>query len=277
MRHVLPAFAILIGLVGCGDKPAPSTGARTTAEIVGGPDEAALPTVRQTAETLLNALGDGKLGPMQMTPWFRAAIAPPRTDDQKAMGYNSTEMQKFTAKFEGVKFSFLEEEKVGDAVVFRGRAESPGSKTAFTLRLVKDGDNQKIDWFHRSSHISLGIATPPDATLATAQDVLRNFLDLVLHSDPAQAQWLMAPEWRKRIAPPAPGSMDEYAVGFLTQQMKAWRAGAVNYTITKSDSTADAWTFTVEFEGASGKVPHHVKLSKDKATGRWVVADFSKA
>src|SRR3954452_618830 len=120
---------------------------------------------REAAESLLKTLADGKLAPDQLTPYFRAVIAPPQTEDEKKAGYSDAQAREWLQGFSASKFSFLEESKVGNAVVERGRAESPAGKVAFTLRLVPDASGYKIDWLHRSTHIGL-VPAPTDPDLA---------------------------------------------------------------------------------------------------------------
>jgi hypothetical protein len=259
---------------GSGSGVAPAGGTTTAASVGGGASP------RDAAEALLRSLGEGKLTPDQLTPYFRAAIAPPQTEDERKAGYSDAQVREWLQAFAGTKFAFLEQTKFGNAVVERGRAESGDSKVAFTLRLAREDAGYKIDWLHRSTQLSL-VASPADPDLLAAQDTVRNFLDLLLGGDLRQAQALMAPAWRKQVAPPTPREVRnglDYDPGFLTQTMRSWKGGAAGYTFPKATlgPNKDTAAFTAEL-GADGRnTAWAVKAAKDSKTGRWLVTDFDK-
>jgi hypothetical protein len=269
-----------LALAGCDSRQSRGTGAGLAPPPgpVGGP--AAAPSPRAAAESLLAAVADGKVAPEQMTPVFRAAVAPPQTDDDREAGYSAARLRQWLDGFAGAKFLFLEQSKVGPAVVERGRVESGSSKDAFTLRMVPAGAGYQIDWLHRSAHLGL-IPTLADPDLLAPHDTIRNFLDLLLGGDVRQAQALMALNWKKSLAPAPPAEARkgaEYDAGFLAQAMRSWKGDAVAYSVSKSDinPAKDAATFTVELEAGGKKTPYTVQAVKDKATGWWLIAVFDK-
>ena len=268
---VLGLTAILLN--GCS-----KTSNNTAAAIVTRADATpATLTPREIAEPFLKSLGEGKVTLKQLTPTCLKQIAPPTKADKE--GFNELDAIKFLARFENTRFIILEEIKINDAMTFRGRAETLDVKDAFTLRLIGTPDGLKVAWLHRSERMAMNIPYPSDATLAEAQDTLRTFLDLLIGDDPSQARELMAMTWRQAAAPPPPTSARSYDEGFLTQKLKAWRGGALNYTIQKADLDAnrETATFTVELEADGKKIPHSAKVSKDKSSGQWIVEAFAKS
>ena len=130
-------------------------------------------------------------------------------------------------RFRDTRFVLLPEEvRLANGVVFRGRAEKADRREAFTLRMVKELDGYKCDWLHRSERFGMEIKPPADAELTAAQDTVRNFLDILLGGDLRQAHALMAPEWKRKLAPPYPSDEKAgltYNPGFLTGATKAWK------------------------------------------------------
>jgi hypothetical protein len=279
-RAVAALAVTALALAGCDSRQSRGTGAGLAPPPgpVGGP--APGPSPRAAAESLLTAVADGKVTPEQLTPAFRTAIAPPQTDDDKKAGYSGARLRQWLDEFAGAKFAFLEQTKVGTAVVERGRVESGNSKDAFTLRTVPAGAGYQIDWLHRSAHLGL-VPVSADPDLLAPQDAVRNFLDLLLGGDLRQAQALMAPAWKKAQAPAPPAEARkgaEYDAGFLAQAMRSWKGDAVAYSVSKSslNPAKDAATFTVELEAGGKKTSYTVQAVKDKDTGWWLVAAFDK-
>jgi hypothetical protein len=272
------ASAFLI-LAGCKDRPAAGTagsGSRT-----GQPDTSGSPTARQAADSFMKDLADGKATPSQLTAEFRKDIAPPTTDDEKKAGYSESAAKDWLAWFKGANFIVRDADSIGNATVLRGRAQVPGQAEAFTLRVVKGPNGYLCDWLHRSTIIGSDIKTPADPDLAAAQDVVRNFLDLLLGGDHRQVHALMTLEWRKKLAPPPPAEARkgaEFDRGFLTQTTRSWKGEYVGYTLSKQDlgPNKDSATFTAELEADGRKTAYTVRAVKDPATGRWLVAAFDK-
>lgn len=277
-RGVAVACGVSLALMGC-NKPAPAgkgiatSGTGTATTTGGGPSEKG---IRQAGDDVLKLLGEGKIGPGQLTPGFRAEIAPPATDEEKKAGYSESSLKKFLARFEGGKFPILEDGTVGSYLVFRGRAEFPGGKDAFSIRLLTGGEAPLIDWLHRTDKMAVGVPKQPTAELGLAAEVARDFLALLIGIDPTPAQPLMSLGWRKGLAPAAPGSKSEYEAGFLAQQMKSWRAGAVGYSITKAEllPNKSAAVFSIELEADGKKLPYVVRMALEN--NRWTVTAFDK-
>jgi hypothetical protein len=281
---VLVAAAVF-ALAGC-DSRKGGMGSTTTPgdEGLAGPDSGPsvtrAPSPKAAAEAILKSLSDGKATAENITPAFIQKVAPPKTDDEKKAGYSDKALRAWLGRFEETRFNFFGDPAAfGSAVAFRGRAETGPVKDAFSLRLVKAGDGYKIDWLQRAERMGTEFTVPPDADLAAAQDAIRNFLDALLSTNPSAAQLSMAPAWRKAIAPPPPNSADDYEAGFLTQTLKSWKVGAVAYTLPKQELTANKTgaVFTAVLDAGGGKqTPYAAKLSKDPATGHWVVESFDK-
>jgi hypothetical protein len=258
---------------GSGSAVVPVTGASGTSPGTG-------PSPREAAESLLKAVAGGRVTPEQLTPAFRAAIASPQTDDERKAGYSAPRLRQWLDGFTGARFMFLEQTRVGSAVVERGRVEAGTAKDAFSLRIVPGGAGYQIDWLHRSTHLGL-VPAPANSDLVGPQDAVRNFLDLLLGGDPRQAQLLMTLGWKKAQAPAPPAEARkgaEYDAGFLAQAMRAWKGDAAAYAIPKAEMSParDAATFTVELEAAGRKTPYTVQAVKDLTTGWWLIAAFDK-
>jgi hypothetical protein len=263
---VLLATATLVVASCDGSRPGPS-GAGSTTE--GGP--APVQTPRQASEAFLADLGEGRVTPTQLTASFLKAIARPKGDAE-------ADARDFLARFKGARFFILEETTFGNAVVVRGRAESPDRKDAFTLRLVNDG-GYKLDWLHQSERMGMNIKTAADPELAASQDAVRNFLDVLLGGELRLAHALMTPEWKKKLAPPTPADVRDgydYSPGFLTQTTRAWKGEYVGYALPKAELNAanDGATFTAELEAGGMITQYFVKATK--SGGQWLIEAFDK-
>jgi hypothetical protein len=269
--------ATLIALTGCKDRPAAGTGGSGADR----PDASGGPTARQAADAFLKDIGDGTVTPDRLTAEFRKQIAPPTTDEDKKAGYSASAATDWLARFKGANFIARDADAFGDTIVLRGRARAPGQAEAFTLRMVKGPNGYLCDWLHRSGIMGSEIKTPADPDLAAAQDVVRNFLDVLLGGDQRQAHALMTLDWKKRLAPPPPAEARkgaEFDRGFLTQTIRSWRGEYVSYTLSKQelDANKDSATFTAELEAGGQKTPYTIQAIKDKASGWWLVAAFNK-
>jgi hypothetical protein len=277
-------LAAMFALGGCdsGRKGTSAPSASSGAGLAGpdGPAAAGTPNPKQAAEALLKGIGEGKATADQFTPAFRRLIAPPKSADDKKAGYAESEFGKWLGKFEGTRFNFFGEPAVfGDRVAFRGRSESGTTKDAFSLRLIKDGAGYKIDWLQRADRMGTEFTVPSDADLAAAQDVVRNFFDALLSPDPSVAHLSMAPAWKRSLAPPQ-NSAEEFDAGFLKRVLISWRdSKALSYTLPKQQltPTKDGADFTAVLDAGGGtKTTYAVKLSKDSASGYWLVESFTK-
>jgi hypothetical protein len=271
------AITVVI-LAGCKDRPERGTGG--AASGTDRPDSGG-PTARQAADSFLKDLGDGTVTPERLTAEFREEIAPPTTDEEKKVGFSESAVRDWLGRFNKANFIVRDADSFGGAIVLRGRAQGPWPAEAFTLRMVKGPNGYLCDWLHRSGIMGSEIKVPSDPDLATAQDVVRNFLDLLLGGDHRQVHALMTLDWKKKLAPPPPAEARkgaEYDRGFLTQTTRSWKDDYVGYTLTKQElggNKATA-TFTAELEAGGRKTPYIVQAVKDPATGRWLVAAFEK-
>lgn len=281
-RAVLGLGALALALAGCDSGRSGPSGSGVMPAQGGAPALAGESTPRQAADVFLNTLTAGATKPDLVTDDFARAITPPaRLPNGEPGTVRMDLVGQWLAQFNGAQFVVGEESKVGDALVLRGRVQTPGKAEAFAMRLVKDGKRYKIDWLHRSERQGSDIKPQADPELADAQDTVRNFLDVLLGGDLRLAHALMAPAWKKALSPPGPADLRDgydYGPGFLTVKTKAWRGDFLGYTFTKveSNSTKDAVTFTAELAAEGRKTPYTVKAVKDPATGRWFVSDFDK-
>ncbi|HVK10730.1 MAG TPA: hypothetical protein VM597_18325 [Gemmataceae bacterium] len=246
-----------------------------------GPSGPAAASPKAAAEAVLKTLTEGTAAADSFTPAFRAKVAPPKTDDDRKAGYSEAALKKWLGRFEGTRFAVFGEPAVfGDKVVARGRSETGAVKDAFSLRLVKAGDGPKIDWLQRADRMGTEFTVPADADLAAAQDAARNFIDALMSADPAAAQLSMAAPWKRAIAPPPPNSTETHDAGYLTRLLKSWRdPKAVSYMLPKQELTPakDGADFTAVLDAGGGtKTTYAMKLSKEPATGHWVVGAFDK-
>jgi hypothetical protein len=269
-RRALVLIAIA-SLAGCGTRSSgtfagPASGSTTTGIAATGQ------TPRQVAEAFLKNLTEGKATPDNLTDGFKKQIAKPFLDVDAA---------EWLATFKGTTFVIGEVATLGPDIVVRGRAESSTAKRSFVLRLSQKGDAFLADWLHLSSHMGPPTPSPPNPDLAAAQDVLRNFLDLLMGGDQRMVHALMAPEWRKQKSPPSGPDLQkgyDHGPGFLTQQTRAWGSGLVGYTFGKPElsPTKDRATFPVELEADGKKTQETLTAAKDPNTGRWHVVAFTK-
>jgi hypothetical protein len=267
----------LMTMTGCKDRPAARTGGSETNR----PDASEGNAARQAADAFLKDLGDGTLTQDRLTTKFRKDIAPPGTDDDRKAGFSESASKDWLARFKGAAFIVGEESRFGDAIVLRGRAQVPGQAEAFTLRMVKGPNGYLCDWLHRSGVIGSEIKSPTDPDLAAAQDVVRNFMDLLLGGDHRQVHALMTLDWKKRLAPPPPAEARkgaDFDRGFLTQTTRSWKNDYVGYTFSKQELSANKTTatFAAELEAGGQKSPYTFQAVKDSASGRWLVAAFDK-
>ena len=271
-------------IAGCdtGRKGASGSSIVAPSGAVGGGVAVNGPSPRDAADSLLKSIGDGKLTPEQLTPYFRSVIAAFPTNEEKKAGHADVAARRWLEGFAGTKFVFLEQIAFDDKIVERGRAEAPDGKAAFTLRLVKDGAAFKIDWLHRSDRMETLVLSPPDKDLYPGQDVVRNFLDILLGGDVRQAHALMSAAWKKSLAPPTPADVRkglDYDPGFLTQTTRSWKIGDyLGYKLPKAELAADkaAATFTAELDAGATKTLYTVLVVKDKVSGQWIIESFGK-
>jgi hypothetical protein len=276
--------AAAVALSGCDGKPKGTGGGGEMTGSAGVAVATAGQTPRQAADEFLKDLGEGKVDADRLTGGFNRKLAPkPARPDEGSprAGFVPADVHNWLGAFKGATFVVGEETRVGNAIVLRGRARFPDKPMAFTLRMVKDGDLYKADWLHRSDRQGSEVKAPADPDLAAAQDVVRNFLDVLLGGDLKQARLLMAPAWRARLSPPSPadvrGGLD-YGPGFLDGKLRSWRSDHLGYTLTTGElgSNKAAATFNAELQAGGQNVRHAVTAIKDPASGEWLVSDFER-
>jgi len=264
--------AALLALVGCDSKSKGTVGGSgsggTTAGLAAGGQ-----TAREFAESFLKDLGDGKAKESLLTLRFEGKV--------RRGGKPEADPQEYLSKFKGATFVIPEEGKIGDAVRFHGRAKLPDKSASFSLRVVPNSNGYKVDWLHVSDRQGSEIKTPADPDLAAAQDVVRNFLDVLLGGDLRLARSLMAPAWRARLSPPAPSDVRDgydYGPGFLDGKLRSWRGEYLAYTFTTEElgPNKDTATFVAQLQAGGQNVPHTVKAAKDPTTGEWLITEFDK-
>jgi hypothetical protein len=275
-RRVALLAVAIFALVGCKDRGGSGTRSEGTGtdSMAGGLSTPAVRSARETADSILKDLGDGKLAPDRLTTSFKKKLAAPGKDaDQFA--------KEWLGQYKGATFVIGEEAKVGDATTVRGLAKFPDKAMAFALRLAKEPNGFKVAWLHRSERQGSEIKTPSDSELAVAQDTVRNFLDILLGGDLRQAHALMAPAWKKSLSPPGPADIRDgydFGPGFLVSKTRAWKGDFLGYTLKAGDfgPKKDTASFTATMDSGSTKTPFTVKATKDPATGEWFVTDFEK-
>jgi hypothetical protein len=269
----LALAATLVVATGC-SKTAPGgssseskKGSTTTTETPG-----ETPTTKASAEAFLKSLGEGKIAAGQLTVGFKKLIAPPITDADKMAGFSPGEVSNWLKAFEQSTFVVSQETTFGNAIALRGRVESGAKKDAFSVRLVRDGNELKCDWLQRTSRWdTVEPKKPYDAEVAAAQDVARNFLDTLLGGDLRPTLLLMSLDWKKLMAPykSDPG----YDAAFVVGKLKMLRNDAVSYSLAKAEAAgADQAKFGIDLEIEGKKVPY--TLLAKKIDGRWVVDSF---
>ena len=285
-RLTVALRAAACALAGCDGKPKDGGTEGTTTGAGGsggGPAvvAAGAPSARQAADAFLNDLRDGNMVHERVTTRFQETIAPPfvRPDGKKA-DPSPPETENWFGQFKGASFTVGEEAKFGNAIALRGLAKFPDKSQAFSLRMVKDGNDYKVDWLHRSERQSSPVTSPADPDLAAAQDVVRNFLDMVLGGDARQTHALMAGAWKKSLAP---GDSDmkegyDYSRGFLDRKIRSWKGEYLGYALAPGElgPAKNAATFRAELDVGGTKVPFTVKARKDPAAGQWLVYDFER-
>jgi hypothetical protein len=270
-RRLLGLVTALALAAGCDNKPKGTVGGSNAADTTAAPATASGQTARQFAEAFLKDLGDGKSKSDQMTRSFRIKIPGDGKPESNELDY--------LLQFKGATFVIPEEAKLGSAVTFHGRAKLTDKSASISLRVVPAANGYQVDWLHISDRQGSEVKTPADAELAAAQDIARNFLDLMLGGDLRLDRGLMTLEWKKKLAPAPPAEAKkgvEYDTGFLTQTMRAWKRDFLGYTLSTGDldSNHATATFVATMDAGSSKTPFVIKLIKDKATGEWLVNDF---
>jgi hypothetical protein len=183
-------------------------------------------------------------------------------------------------RFDQSKWVVGEFAQFGPYLVARGRAEMPKGKSAFSLRLTQRGDEFIADWIQISDHFGISSPYPTDPDLALAQDVVRNFLELLIGGDMRQAHGLMLPAWRKTISPLPPNYKSkedlDYEPAFLTRTLRALASGATTFKLSnaKLSQARDEAAFAVELEAEGKKIPHTVRAKRVAESSEWFVAGF---
>ena len=284
-RRAAVLIGIALGLVGCdGRRPVagPTEGTSTTNELKRVAAQGRTP--RQVAEDYLKDLSAGKITPDDLTPVFRSRVAPPRSEADRAAGYSDADLRAFLGRFKKTSSVISEEQGIGPALVFRGRASGPDGPRQFSLRLIQVGDSNtfRADWVHLTERMGTGFKPPADPDLAAAEDTLRNFLDVLMGGDHRLAHALMTTGLKETVSPLPPGAKPKdglgYDPGFLTQATRAWIRDVVGYAITPADLAADkkSAAVRVELEANGQKTPATVRMVLDPATKWWLVAAFDK-
>jgi hypothetical protein len=237
-------------------------------------------TPRQATDDFLNDLGAGTVTPARLTPGFKELLTRPVTGEKKKLSYSDEPAREFLKRFDKSKWTVGEFAEFGPYLVARGRVEMPKAKSAFSIRLTQRGDVFVADWIQVSDHFGTSSPYPSDPDLALAQDVVRNFLELLLGGDTRQAHSLMLPAWRKSLSPLPPNykSKDDldYEPAFLIRALRAWASGATTFALSdaKLSQTRDEATFAVELEAEGKKIPHTVRAKKVAESTQWLVAGF---
>src|SRR5262245_1831258 len=58
---------------------------------------------KPAAEAILKTLGEGKATADLLTAAFRQKVAPPRTDEEKKVGYSEAQLKTWLGRFEGTR------------------------------------------------------------------------------------------------------------------------------------------------------------------------------
>jgi hypothetical protein len=269
------ALAAFAALSGCDGKPQGTGPAAGTSGTEGGAAYGPVKlTPRQAAEAFLASLSKGEVTPDHLTPAFR-----------KVIGKTDADVREWLDRAKGLTFRHGEDASFWNSIAVRGRAESPNKKpgpTGFSIRLVRDGNVYKADWLQFSEQTKFGVRMPPDENLAAAMDVVRNFLDPCLGNDYRLAHALLTPSLRKSVSPLPPGATPkdgiDYDPGFLIQAMRAWMRDVRGYSIAKADlgEARDPATIVVDLEVDGQKRPATIKVTRDPATGWWLISEFTK-
>jgi hypothetical protein len=270
-------FLAIVAIAGCESRDTGTgSGGTTTGSALAGR------TPRQATDEFLNDLAANKIGPSRLTPGFKKLITRPAADGDQKLGYSDEQAQEFLGRFANTNWVVGEFATFGQYSVARGRAESAKSKSAFSIRLTQRGDEVVADWIQVSDHFGSSTPYPSDPHLALAQDVVRNFLELLLGGDMRLAHALMLPDWRKSVSPLPPNFKSreglDYEPAFLTRTLKAWAGGAVSFALSnaKLNERKDQATFVVELEVEGKKNPHTVRANWDAANSQWLVAAFDR-
>lgn len=276
-------FVVLVLTIGCDNrKPAKTTPATNKTDVSG---ETTVPatgsSAKQVADGVLKQLSEGKVPVSQLSASFKKHLTKAFTDEDKKAGFAASDVEAFLRRFEKATFEDVKEDKLGNGFSYRGRMKTANDINAFSLRLVKNGNDYLVDWLHKSERQCSLPEVPSDPDLAAAYDVARNFIDTLLGGDLTQTHALMNPAWRKSIAPPFEPDLKkglDFDRGFLTTKTRSWKADYVGYGLTKPElaSSKDTATFVANMEALGTKTPYLVKASKDKTTGEWLIDSFAK-
>ena len=212
----------------------------------------------------LKNLGDGKVGPDRLTPALRRSSHLPGKDVDAVA-------KEWLEQFKGATFTIGEEAKVGAGTAIRGLAKFPDKSMAFSLRLV-NGQYRLVAQIRAPGH---EIKVPADPSMAAAQDVVRNFLDLLLGGDLKQAHCLMTPAWKKSLSPPGPQEHSRTAstsglVSCSARNPPTWKDDYLSYTLATSDngSSKDTVVFVATLDRGQQEGQAHGESDQGPAIRR---------
>lgn len=254
-RTVLPALLAAVLLSGCGGG---GSGPAPTGEGKGGTsptkpgatpnaDPKAADAAKKFATDFLAAVRDKKASPDQLTPEFAKVFSDTPAADLTFLSTEVAADEVSVTAADGVTFA------VG---------KSKGGNGRTLLRLVKAGNDFKVDW------LSVGPKGMADATLsgddAPAQFAAQALLDAVLRKKSTHAAALLTENARNTLGKSPFGGFD---LGQLRDKLNELFAGAEKYSVTG----ASKGTVTVDLPLAAGKKTATIKTVKGARPGEWLV------
>ncbi len=310
---LLAAALGLAALPGCGGKPAPTQAEKkeepkvapksdgvepkpadkkddpkpspvgTEPKSLLGPVE---PAAEQTAEAFLKELGQGTAKADALSANFLKAVGKPlELPGDIAAGVSRDSATRWLERVgKGKAFSLsLDRKQAGDAIYWRGSIQGvPGS--SYSLRLVKEGGQWKVDWLSLSSAEGptvLAVGAPDAAFQQFAAAAFVEALadgSVMEQKDRATALARgMAPALRTAWAPPFDGDTKQgydFSPTKLAIRATEYGGGTKEFTLSK---VGDLPEFKVELNRPGGKKALVVRLVKGATPGEWLVNEVVEA
>ena len=272
------ALALLAGL-GCGKKDAPAPTAQETkpnAETIATKVSDSYPAKMDSLKAgtaFVTAVRDGKATPANLSPAFKALIAPPELDADKATGYSELGLRvwldaaKATANPDGLKVDLA----AADYAIL----SNPGSKSGrIYLMLLKTAGGWVVEQARFNGRSGLDIAyvgSTPGATLATIL-----FIEAALAGSKPEIEALLSKSAKGKLAPPV--FPDEIPQGYSRSKLNSALADAfpagIAYAGIAQDNAAMKASITFALAGKNREV--EIKIAPGTGPGEFLVDDVQQ-
>lgn len=244
------------------------------------------PGAEQFAQAFLKDLGQGTAKADSLSASLLKSVGKPlELPDDIAKGVSRDNATRWLKRV-GENYSFslsLQRQQAGNAVSWRGLVTGPGKSGGYSLRLVKEGADWKVDWLSVSTADITGSVAVGDADAAFQEFAVTSFVEALADNDgmakETRAAILahgMVPALRTAWAPPFDGDKTQgydYSPGKLGIKAVEYAGGTKSFSVSK----ASELTYKVELTKLAGKKVLMVKLLKGANPGEWLVSEVQEA